>query len=81
MFDLITNLPVILGGAVALVLTLLGYGKVKERKGRKAGVQDVRRRAQVGAEQRKEGRNEIDDDIAARGADDARDSLRDDWAD
>ena len=81
MFDLLGNLPALLGGLAALIALIWGKGKLDRRRGRKEGAQEVRRRAEAAAQDRKDKRNEIDDDIAANGADAARDSLRSDWAD
>ena len=81
MIDLITNIPAIIGGALALIAAVWGYGKAKERKGRKTGADQVRRRAAAGAENREEKRDEIDNEVIRTGADAARDSLRGTWAD
>ena len=76
MIDLLANLPTIIGGIVALIVAALGYGKVKQRQGRKEGAQEVRRRAQASAKDRKDERDEIDDDVRAS---DPHDGLRDNW--
>ena len=72
MFDLITNLPALIGGAVALIVAVLGYGKVKERKGRRAGAQDVRDELadayDTQAEELRDAKNDLpidDDDVLA----------------
>ena len=76
MIDLITNIPAIIGGALALIAAVWGYGKAKERKGRKTGADQVRRRAAAGAENREEKRDEIDDDVRSV---DAASELHDKW--
>ena len=76
MIDLLANLPAIIGGAMALIVTVWGYGKAKQRKGRKTGADQVRRRAQAGAEDRKDKRYEIDDDVRSV---DAASELHDKW--
>lgn len=81
MFDLLGNLPAVLGGIAALVALFWGKGKLDRRKGRQEGREEVRRRAEAAAEARKETRDGIDEDIRGNGADDARDSLRADWGD
>jgi len=60
----------------ALLLAVLTFGVVQRGKGRKEGKEIIRRRAQAGAEDRKEERDEIDDDV--RGVD-AANELRSDW--
>ena len=66
-----------IGGAVAAIGIILGYGAIERRKGRKQGAEGVRRRAEAAAEARKDKRDEIDDDISNAGG--AADRLRDEW--
>lgn len=65
-----------LGGALALLAAVFGYGVAKLRKGRKQGANKVRRDAAVSANKRKDVRDEIDDDIRTV---DASSELRNDW--
>lgn len=74
--DLLGNIPAIIAGIAALVAFIWGKGKLDRRKGRQEGVREVRRRAQVSADARKETRNEIDDDVSGG---DAINRLRSDW--
>lgn len=78
MIELLGNLPVILGAALALIVGVFGYGKLERRKGRKEGEWRASRHAQAEAEKRKGKRREIDADTDI---DDARKRLRDHWTD
>jgi HAMP domain-containing protein len=66
-----------IGAALVAVLAVLGYGAAQKRKGRKEGAGEVRRRAVAAADNRKEKRDEINDDISAAGG--AADRLHDEW--
>lgn len=74
---LLGDLVPYLVAAVVAVIGFLGYGKVKERKGKKEA--DARHKAEAAEATIKahEVRNEVEADIARRG--DARGRLRSDW--
>ena len=76
MIDLLTSIPTLLGGIAALVALFWGNSKLQRHKGRKEGADQVRRRAQAGAEDRKDKRDEIDDDVRSV---DAASELHDKW--
>lgn len=68
------------GTAFMALLAIVGaifYGTRQERKGRKEATTEIRRRADVAAQDRKETRDEIDDDVRQSGA---ADELRNEWS-
>ena len=78
MWLLSTRIGRTIAAAVALVVSFLGYGALKQRKGDRQAMERVSHRASVAAEARKEKRDEIDDDADANTA---RDRLRKSWRD
>lgn len=74
--SLLSQYAVQIGGVLALILAVFGYGASKQRKGRKAGIAKVKRDATVAANKRKGVRDEIDNDVRDI---DAADELHDKW--